>query len=137
MCVPNVPVSKVQQIVKMEDVFGAQAHALVVIPKQAKAPALLPTTTVDGPQPIANATNVHITQRKLYVLEQLVVRGAPPHAFLVPLSQHKQLAYLQAVIGVFLGCATFAQVIVPPQHVQRHSLALGILILTPVLNVHL
>ena len=58
MCVPNVPVSKVQQIVKMEDVFGAQVHALVVIPKQAKAPALLPTTTVDGPQPIANATNV-------------------------------------------------------------------------------
>ena len=92
---------------------------------------------MDGIQLIANATNVHITQLKPYVRQPLDVLGVPAHVFRVLPSQPKQVAYRQAVIGIFLGSATFVQVIVPPRHVQRHSLALGILILTPVLLVHL
>ena len=89
ICVSNVPASRAQLIVKMEDVFGAQIHALVVIAKQAKAYALAPTITVDGIPPTANAINVHITQLKYYVIQPLDVLLVPVHVFLVLPSQPK------------------------------------------------
>ena len=59
------------------------------------------------------------------------VLGAPAPAFLVPASLAKQIVNLHSVVGV-LESAPIAEASVPPQHVQRPSIALGVQVQTTI-----
>ena len=80
MCVPNVPVSKAQQIVKMEDVFGNQK----IFAQYAKLIIFLMTTDCVLLAPPLHVKHVH-----------LIKMTHAPHVLMDGVLIQKNIAYVQ------------------------------------------